>query len=143
MRNLNELFGVNTVGTLALQTAFEQGEDWLGQLMAYIEANYGYLQTYLKRHLPQLYVTQPEALYLIWIDCRALELDSAALKQLFFDEARVYLESGSEFGAEGEGFVRMNIACPRSILETALERIRYAVERHAAGPGSARKPVSL
>ncbi len=143
MRNLNELFGVNMVGTLALQTAFEQGEDWLRQLMAYLEANYSYLQAYLKRHLPQLHVTQPEALYLIWIDCRALGLNSAALKQLFFDKARVRLESGRKFGAEGEGFVRMNIACPRSILETALERIRYAIERHAAGPGSVKKPASL
>jgi cystathionine beta-lyase len=143
MRNLNELFGVNLVGTLALQTAFEQGEDWLGQLMAYVEANYDYLQAYLKRHLPHLRVTQPEALYLIWIDCRALGLSSDALKQMFFDEARVYLESGSRFGAEGEGFVRMNIACPRSILETALERIRYAVEHHASGPHSVKNPVSL
>ncbi len=131
LRNLNELFGVNTLGTLALQTAYEQGQDWLTQLMTYLAANYHYLQMYLEQHLAQLKVVEPEALFLIWIDCRALGLEATALKQLFVDEAKVYVESGSIYGAEGDGFVRINIGCPRPILETALERIRLAVERTA------------
>lgn len=127
LRNLNELFSVSTFGTLALQTAYEQGEEWLRQLMVYLESNYRYLQGYVAQHLPQLEVVQPEALYLIWIDCCALGLDSAALKSLFFDKAKVYLEAGSTYGAGGDGFVRLNIACPRLILATALDRIRRAV----------------
>jgi cystathionine beta-lyase len=128
-RNLNELFGVNTFGTLALQTAFEQGEEWLKQLMAYLEANYRYLESYFELQLPQLQVIRPEALYLVWIDFRALGLTSDVLKQLLYDEAKVWLESGSDFGTDGDGFLRINIACPRAILATALERIRHTVER--------------
>ncbi len=128
-RNLNELFGVNTFGTLALQTAFEQGEEWLEQLMAYLEDNYLYLKTYLDLRLPQLQIIRPEALYLVWIDFRVLGLSSETLKQLLYDEAKVWLESGSDFGTEGDGFLRINIACPRAILATALDRIRHTVER--------------
>ena len=82
---------------------------------------------YLKQHLPQLKVVQPEALFLIWIDCRALGLEATELKQLFLDEAKAYVELGSVYGVEGEGFVRMNLGCPRPILETALERIQLAI----------------
>jgi cystathionine beta-lyase len=128
LRNLNELFCVNTLGTLALQTAYAQGEDWLHQLMAYLEANYRYLEAQMTEHLPRLKVVHPEALYLIWIDCRALGLNQKRLEALFVDQAKVYLESGTNYGSEGAGFMRMNIACPRSILETALKRIRRSIE---------------
>jgi cystathionine beta-lyase len=124
LRNLNELFGVNTLGTLALQKAYETGEPWLTQLLAYLEDNYLFLRDYLEKELPMLRLVPAEGLFLAWIDCRALGRDEAGLKQLFFDEARVYLEWGSHFGPEGEGFVRINLACPRVILSTALERIR-------------------
>ncbi|MBT7989314.1 MAG: pyridoxal phosphate-dependent aminotransferase [Anaerolineae bacterium] len=128
LRNLNELFGVNTLGILALQKAYEEGEEWLTQLTLYLEGNYHYLQNYLGQHLPQLKVVRPEALYLIWIDCSALGLDVVVLKELLIDEAKVYVEAGSFYGAEGEGFIRINIGCPRAILETALERIRFAIQ---------------
>lgn len=127
MRNLNELFGVNTLGTLALQTAYETGEPWLGQLLAYLEGNYRYLQRYLERELPLLRLVPAEGLYLAWIDCRALGLDEAGLKKLFSDQAKVSLEAGSHFGREGAGFVRLNLACPRIILQTALQRIEHAL----------------
>ena len=80
-------------------------------------------------YIPQLKVVHPEALFLIWIDCRALGLKPAALKRLFLEEAKVYVEQGTIYGAEGEGFIRINIGCPRVILETALERIRIAVDK--------------
>ena len=83
---------------------------------------------YLRKELPLLRLVPAEGLFLAWIDCRALGRDEAGLKQLFFDEARVYLEWGSLFGREGEGFVRLNLACPRVILSTALERIRRALD---------------
>ncbi|VAW42908.1 Cystathionine beta-lyase [hydrothermal vent metagenome] len=129
LQKMNQLFGYNIFGILALQTAYEQGQEWLTQLIAYLETNYSYLQTYLAEHLPQLTAVRPDALYLIWIDCHALELDSKSLKSLFFEEAKVYLTEGSTYGIEGNGFVRLNIACPRPILTNALERIRHAVNR--------------
>lgn len=127
LRNLNETYGVNTLGTIALQTAYESGEPWLTQLLAYLEENYLFLKSYLERELPQLHLVPAEGLYLAWIDCRALGLDEDDLKQLFFEQARVYLEWGSHYGLQGEGFVRLNLACPRLILHTALERIKLAI----------------
>ena len=72
-------------------------------------------------------MVRPEGTYLVWLDCRRLELDKWELKRLMLQEARVYLEDGFIFGDEGDGFVRINIACPRSILTEALERIKSAI----------------
>lgn len=125
-RNLNDDFGVNVFAALALQTAYEQGLPWLRELLIYLEANYCYLRDTLRRTIPRLRVHPAEAMYLIWIDCRALGLAEATLLNALLD-AGVYLESGSEFGAAGEGFVRINIACPRTTLELALERMQVAL----------------
>ena len=119
---------------LVLETAYTQGEEWLEQLMAYLEANYRFLQAAVDQHLPQLRVIRPEAMFLIWIDCRALGLDAAGLQRLFYDEAGLYLEEGSKYGPEGEGFVRLNIGCPRSVLETALERMRLVIGKSSNVP---------
>jgi cystathionine beta-lyase len=123
LRNLNELFGVNALGTLALEIAFQQGEAWLQQMLAYLEENYLFLQAYLEHHLPQLKIVPPEGLYLIWLDCRPLGLASADLAGWLHKEAGVLLEPGDKYGPEGEGFLRMNIACPRVTLVSALDRI--------------------
>ncbi|MCP4360072.1 MAG: pyridoxal phosphate-dependent aminotransferase [Chloroflexi bacterium] len=125
--NMDFLFGFSAFGTLALQTAYDQGAEWLEQVMAYIEANFGYLKEYLAKYLPQLQIVQPEALYLIWIDCRALGLNSNELHRLFFEDANIYLENGRTYGEDGEGFMRMNIACPRTILAEALNRIQHVL----------------
>ena len=79
-RNLNETFGVNTLGTLALQVAYETGETWMTDLLAYLEDNYLFLHNYLKEKLPALKLVPAEGLYLAWIDCRALGLDEAGLE---------------------------------------------------------------
>lgn len=133
LRNVNEHFGVNIPGTLALQTAFERGETWLDQLLAYLEANVIYLEDTLGRTAPQLRPVRPEALYLAWIDCRGLGLPPAAVHDFFLENAGVKVEPGEKFGHGGEGFIRMNIACPRIILATALDRIAAAVEKMAVG----------
>jgi cystathionine beta-lyase len=119
--------GVGIFDAVAVEAAYNQGEEWLEQVMAYIEGNLRYMQEYLAQHLPQIKVVPPEGTYLIWLDCRALELDKADLRRLMLREARVYLDEGYIFGEEGEGFERINIACPRSILAEALERIKKAV----------------
>lgn len=127
--NCNGLHGVNTFGMVALQAAYAHGEEWLAQVMDYIAGNLRYLQAYVAEHLPQITVVDPEGTYLVWLDCRGLGLDKDALEQLMLGEARVFLDEGYVFGPEGEGFERINIACPRSILAEALERIKIVVDR--------------
>ena len=121
------LFGVNPFGIAALQAAYQHGEDWLEQVLEYIEANYRFLKNYLSEHIPQIKVIELQGTYLVWLDCRRLGLDNDALKHLMFNQAGVYLDDGFIFGSQGDGFQRMNIACPRSILAEALQRIRNVV----------------
>lgn len=129
LRNLEQLFSENIFGTLALQTAYEQGEPWLVQMKQYLEANYRFLETYIEEHMPNMRLQKAEGLYLVWIDCRGLGLDEEALRHLIVDQANVYPVQGSTYGAEGEGFIRLNIACPRVVLEEALRRIGSVVPR--------------
>lgn len=121
------LHGSNIFGISALTAAYTEGEPWLDALMAYIADNYRFLRAYLAEQLPQIKVIEPEGTYLVWLDCRGLGLDKAALEHLMLDEARVFLDEGYIFGEEGAGFERINIACPRSILAEALARISAAV----------------
>jgi len=114
-------------GVVALQAAYDHGEEWLERLLDYLQGNLKYLETYLAEHVPQIDVVRPEGTYLVWLDCRRLGLDNDALKHLMLEVARVYPDDGAIFGPEGEGFERLNIACPRSILQEALERMRLAV----------------
>jgi cystathionine beta-lyase len=124
----NGLFGIGTFGGVALQAAYDHGEEWLAQLLEYLEGNLAYLEEYVAEHIPQLTVVRPEGTYLVWLDCRTLQLDKWELKRLMLEEARVYLDEGFIFGSEGEGFERINIACPRAILVEALDRIRKVIE---------------
>jgi cystathionine beta-lyase len=121
--------GVGPFGIVALEAAYRDGEDWLEQVLAYIQDNYRYLVDYFERYIPRIKVVPLEGTYLVWLDCRQLGLSNNELKSLFLDEARVYLDEGTLFGAEGGGFERINIACPRATLAEALERIRNAISR--------------
>lgn len=123
----NGLSGISTFGVVAAQAAYDHGEEWLMQLLEYIEDNLKYLEQYIAEHIPQLTVVRPEGTYLVWLDCHRLRLGKWELKQFMLEEAKVYLEEGFIFGPEGEGFERINIACPRAILVEALDRIRQAV----------------
>jgi len=117
----------NTFGIVALQAAYENGEPWLEELLDYLQANLEYVESFVLDHIPRIQVVRPEGTYLVWLDCRKLGLDAAQLQHLMRDKARVYLDEGPLFGVEGEGFERLNIACPRSLLEEALRRIGSAV----------------
>ncbi|EFK12340.1 putative cystathionine beta-lyase PatB [delta proteobacterium NaphS2] len=128
----NGLFGLGAFGAVALQAAYDHGEEWLVQLLEYIKGNLEYLEAYVVRYIPQLTVIRPEGTYLVWLDCRGLGLDKRMLKKFMLEEAGVYLDAGFIFGPEGEGFERINIACPRSILAEALDRIREAVGRFSS-----------
>jgi len=123
----NGLSGISTFGVVAAQAAYDHGEEWLVRLLEYIEDNLKYLEQYIAEHIPQLTVVRPEGTYLVWLDCHRLRLGKWELKQFMLEEAKVYLEEGFIFGPEGEGFERINIACPRATLVEALDRIRQAV----------------
>jgi cystathionine beta-lyase len=125
----NAMLDASIFGSLALETAYNHGEDWLDQVLEYLQGNLDYLEKYIAKNIPQIKVVRPEGTYLVWLDCRGLGLDQAARKRLIEVKARVYLEQGEVFSEEGAGFERMNIACSRSILKAALTQIKRAVEK--------------
>jgi cysteine-S-conjugate beta-lyase len=119
--------GPNLFGYTAMEAAYRHGDEWLEQLLEYLQGNLEFLQDYTARKIPRVQVIQPQGTYLIWLDCRGLALDDFKLRSFMRDKARVGLDDGFLFGKGGSGFQRMNIACPRSILKEALERIESAV----------------
>jgi len=130
------LRGVGAFGVVALEAAYNHGEEWLAQVLDYIMGNLRCLEEYIAEHLPQITVVPLEGTYLVWLDCRRLGFGKLELEQVMFKEAKVYLDEGYIFGIEGEGFERINIACPRSVLVEALERIRKVIERMKPGMNS-------
>jgi cystathionine beta-lyase len=124
----NGLFGLNPFGTTACRVAYEEGAPWLQDLRAYLNDNLQTLITLFESDLPEINVIRPQGTYLVWFDCRSLGLDKHQLRNFFLGQARVFLDEGSLFGPEGEGFERINIACPRSLLREALKRIVTAVK---------------
>jgi cystathionine beta-lyase len=113
----------NIFGTVALEAAFTHGDEWLAQLMKYIQDNYAFLEHFFQENLPEVKVMRPEATYLIWLDFSAYGLTDEALSQKLIDGG-VGLNRGVQFGKQGSGYMRMNIGCPRSVLEEALYRIK-------------------
>lgn len=118
---------LNAMGLTAGEAAYRYGETWYKGVLAYIEQNIAYLKTYLDRELPEIRMTEPEGTYLVWLDFRALGLTGPELERLVVYKARLWLDSGSIFGPAGEGFQRINVACPRATLEQALEQLKRAV----------------
>lgn len=124
----NGLLTNNAFGIVATEAAYNHGEAWLEAVMDTIEENYRFMSAYLAEHLPQLKIVPPEGTFLVWVDCRDLGMEPAERKQTLMEKARVYLDEGELFGPEGEDFERFNIACPRSILEQALDRLRTTID---------------
>lgn len=106
----------------AVEVAYNEGEAWLDEMLTYVEGNLNYALEYFMEYLPEVKPLRPEGTYLLWLDCRGLNLDVKGLKDLMFNQAKVAFSEGSVFGTEGEGWLRINLACPRSIVEEALER---------------------
>jgi cystathionine beta-lyase len=125
----NSIYGVNPFGVTALEAAYNEGEPWLEQLLDYVTDNFHFMARYIAEHIPQIKVVPLEGTYLAWLDCRGLGLDTVELQHLMVHGARVSFDEGCIFGPEGNGFERINIACPRHILAEALHRICMAVER--------------
>ncbi len=123
----NPVHGLNLFGLAAMEAAYRYGDEWLEQLLDYLQGNLDFALAYFKERIPAIKAIKPQGTYLLWLDCRALKLDDKALSDFMKTRAKVGLDDGFMFGQGGSGFERMNIACPRSILQEALERIEKAV----------------
>lgn len=112
----------------AVVAAYNESEDWLEAMLAYVKDNLDYAIGYLTEHLPEVKPMRPDGTYLLWLDCRALGLDKQGIKDLMYNKAKVAFNEGSTFGVEGEGWLRINLACPRFILEQALRQFCSAAK---------------
>jgi cystathionine beta-lyase len=117
---------VNLMGLTAAEAAYAGGQEWLDQLLAYLEANRDFLFEFVKAELPALSMAKPEGTYLAWLDCREAGIEGNPFK-FFLEKARVALADGAMFGSGGEGFVRLNFGCPRATLQESLERMKEAL----------------
>ena len=122
------LGGANIFGTAALTAAYTHGEEWLDQLLDYLEGNLALVTAYMEHNIPAVKVVQPQGTYLVWLDFHELGLDNEALDQFVLHKAGIALDEGHIFGPGGEGFQRINIACPRSVLVKALDQLALAVK---------------
>lgn len=117
----------NPFSIAAFEAAYRGGEAWLDSLLAYLAGNLDFVGVYLTAHLPGIRLIQPEGTYLLWLDCRELKMSDAELREFFVKMARVGMNPGTVFGCGGSGFMRLNIASPRSVIADALARIAQAL----------------
>lgn len=118
---------VNLLGYTAALAAYQQGDEWLSQLLVYLEGNFQVLDNYLQENIPAIKITPIEGTYLAWLDCRDLEIEKSPY-EFFLQDAGVAFNDGKIFGTGGEGFVRFNFGCPRSMMIEGLERMKLALE---------------
>ncbi|MPQ47564.1 putative C-S lyase [Marinifilum sp. N1E240] len=119
----------NLFGHIAMQAGYENGKEWLEQLMDYLESNVNFVKKYLKNNIPEIKLVEPEATYLLWLDCRELEISTEKLNKILIDSAKVALNKGTTFGKEGEGYMRLNIGCPKSVLLEGLSKIKQVIKK--------------
>lgn len=118
----------NIFGIVATEAAYTHGEPWLEELIKYLDDNVNYLLEYFNTNIPEIKVTKPQGTYLVWLDCRALNMDGKSLHRFMIEQGKIGLNNGLDFGPGGEGFLRINVACPRATLVEGLKRINKAVE---------------
>ena len=118
----------NAFSLVATEAAYNYGEDWLYELIKYIEDNVDFAIDYIKNYMPQLKVKKPEGTYLLWVDFSNLNVDKKDLKNALINKGRIALSDGSSFGIGGDGYYRINLACPRSMVLEGLKRIEFAIK---------------
>lgn len=119
----------NTAGLVATEAAYRHGSAWLNQMLEYVEGNIAWLAEFLKNHLPMIKMIQPEATYLVWLDFRELGLTGKELKHLLIQKAGIGFSEGTLFGFGGEGFQRMNVACPRSLIIKGMDQLKRTLNQ--------------
>ncbi len=118
----------NVFGIVALIAGYDKGEEWLDQVLRYIEANFKFLKESVNERLPDVDLVDPEGTYLAWLNFSKLSMDNNELRKFMFKKAKVGLYEGKMYGPGGEGFMRINVACPRSLLEECMTRIVNALK---------------
>ncbi|WP_283139990.1 MalY/PatB family protein [Bacteroides congonensis] len=126
--NVNEVCDVNPFGVEALMAAYNDSEEWLEELKQYLFANYNYLRTYFAECLPEFPVSMLEGTYLVWVDCSVLNQSSDKIVKTLLEKEKLWVNEGGLYGEAGEGFIRINIACPRQQLIEGLNRLRRALK---------------
>ena len=126
--NTDEVAEPNAFAVCATIAAFTYGEDWLDQLREYIEGNKQYVTAFIEREIPQVKVVKSEATYLMWLDISALTTDSDAMYEFIRKDSGLYLASGREYGTNGDGFLRLNVATTRANVEDGMHRLKKSVE---------------
>lgn len=124
-----ELNAAHLFAYVATCAAYREGDEWRRQMINYVKENARFVDEYLRTHIPAIKAYLPQASFLVWLDCTALHLPQPDLVSLFVDKAHLALNDGSIFGPGGEGHMRLNIGCPRSILEKALNNLKSALDR--------------
>ncbi len=118
----------NAFSSVAMEAAFNEGEEWLEQLLEYLDGNFEYVKSFCEEHIPQIKVNVPDATYLMWLDCRELHMDNEALRSFMIEKAGLGLNEGYTFGRSLTGYMRLNAACPRSTLKQAMKQLKEAVD---------------
>jgi cystathionine beta-lyase len=124
----NSVSNPNIFGIVAQEAAYAKGEPWLEELLVYLKANLKYFEDYIKKNMPMLKVYPLEGTYLAWVDFTALGMGDEKLHTWMLEKARLWLDDGVMFGAEGSMYMRFNIACPRAMLKDGLDRLAKAVK---------------
>lgn len=119
---------LNVMGLVACKAAYTKGEDWLEALKDYLAENLKLLRSFLEANIPQIKLIEPQGTYLVWLDCTSLGLSDKALDEFIIHRAKLWLDAGTMFGQGGSGFQRINIACPRSLLQQALEQLARGLQ---------------
>ena len=118
----------NAFSSVAMEIAFNQGEEWLEQLLEYLDGNFELIRSYCAENIPQIKPNIPDATYLVWLDCRDLGMDNETLRRFMIEKAGLGLNEGYTFGRSLSGYMRLNAACPRSVLGKALGQLKAAVD---------------
>ncbi|QUH21015.1 MalY/PatB family protein [Alkaliphilus sp. B6464] len=119
----------NAFSSVAMEAAYNEGEEWLTQLLAYVSENFDFIKKYFDGNIPKIKPNVPDATYLVWLDCRELGMSNEELRDFMIQKAGLGLNEGCSFGRSLSGYMRLNAACPRSILEQALKQLKEAVDK--------------
>ncbi|MBN2041620.1 MAG: pyridoxal phosphate-dependent aminotransferase [Spirochaetes bacterium] len=127
--------GPNLFAYTALEAAYNDGDEWLEQLLEYLQENLNFIKNYIKKNIPLIKMIEPQGTYLIWLDFRSLQFNNQNLSSFLTGKAGLGLDDGFLFGESGSGFARMNIACPMAVLKESLTRMKKAVDELNHNPG--------
>ncbi|WP_434283408.1 MalY/PatB family protein [Clostridium botulinum] len=119
----------NAFSSVAMEAAYNEGEEWLTQLLAYVSENFDFIKKYFDESIPKIKPNVPDATYLVWLDCRELDMSNEELRDFMIHKAGLGLNEGCSFGRSLSGYMRLNAACPRSVLEQALKQLKEAIDK--------------